>query len=148
MTTARCTKSKSRTVPDLKKCLLSPQCWVQEERDNYPTPKGTWMKQDDEYYILIWGQAKYRKLLPYDPSSNVPIMYTAWPLHCVLIAFTTTFEALEANFFFREKVLQFPGCRLAINELSFAPEEFGQKKTPTITRMCQQVRESVRMTRR
>jgi hypothetical protein len=42
-------------VPELKRCLLSPQHWVQEAKDNHPRPKGTGMKQDDEYYILIWG---------------------------------------------------------------------------------------------
>ncbi len=28
-------------VPELKRCLLSPQHWVQEAKDNYPRPKGT-----------------------------------------------------------------------------------------------------------
>jgi hypothetical protein len=91
-------------VPDLKRCLLSPQHWVQEAKDNYPGPKGTQMEQDDEYYILMWGQAKYRKLVPYDPSYNVPpsfnvpVMYTASSLRDYR-AFANTFEALEANFF-------------------------------------------------
>ncbi len=40
-------------IPDLKRCLLSPRHWVQEAKDNYPRPKGTWMEQDDEYYILM-----------------------------------------------------------------------------------------------
>ncbi len=35
-------------VPDLKRCLLSPQHWVQEAKDNYLRPKGTRMEQDDE----------------------------------------------------------------------------------------------------
>jgi hypothetical protein len=30
-------------VPELKRCLLSPQHWVQEAKDNYPMPKGTGM---------------------------------------------------------------------------------------------------------
>jgi hypothetical protein len=67
----------SLQVPELKRCLLSPQHWVQEAKDNHPRPKGTWMEQDEEYYFLNWGQAKYRKLVPYNPSSNVPIMYMA-----------------------------------------------------------------------
>jgi hypothetical protein len=81
------------------------------------------MKQDDEYYILIWGQAKYKNLVPYDPSSNVPIMYTASSLgaYCT---FANTFEALKANFFRQEKVLQFPGHRLAVDEPNLVPEEF------------------------
>jgi hypothetical protein len=83
---------------ELRRCLLSPQHWVQEGTDNYPRPKGMQMKQDDEYYILIWGQAKYRKLVPYYPSSNVLIMYTTTLLR-TYCAFATTFEALEALFF-------------------------------------------------
>jgi hypothetical protein len=39
-------------VPELKRCLLSPQHWVQEAKDNYPRPKGTRMSQDDECYCM------------------------------------------------------------------------------------------------
>jgi hypothetical protein len=46
-------------VPELKRCLLSPQHWVQEAKDNYLRPKGSRMGQDDEFYYLYWGQAKY-----------------------------------------------------------------------------------------
>jgi hypothetical protein len=46
-------------VPELKRCLLSPQHWVQETKDNYPRPKGTRMSQDDEFWYMHWGQAKY-----------------------------------------------------------------------------------------
>ncbi len=38
--------------PELKRCLLSPQHWVQKEKDDYPRPKGTWMKQDDEFDLV------------------------------------------------------------------------------------------------
>jgi hypothetical protein len=58
------------------------------------------MKNDDENCILIWGHAKYKTLVPYNPSSNVPIMYTDFSLHAHR-AFATTFEALKANFFLR-----------------------------------------------
>jgi hypothetical protein len=56
------------------------------------------MDQDNEYYYLNWGQAKYRKLVPYDPSPNIPIMYTA-ASSGAYHAFATTFEALKAPFF-------------------------------------------------
>jgi hypothetical protein len=46
-------------VPELRRCLLSPQHWVQEAKDNHPRPKGTRMKQYNEFYYLNWGQAKY-----------------------------------------------------------------------------------------
>jgi hypothetical protein len=39
-------------VPELKRCLLSPQHWVQEANDNHPRPKGTRMSQDDEFYYV------------------------------------------------------------------------------------------------
>ncbi len=81
------------------------------------------MEQDYENHILIWGQAKYMKLVPYDPSSNVLIMYMA-SLLCAYCAFATTFEALEANFFCREHALQFPGCGRTVDEPDLIPEEF------------------------
>jgi hypothetical protein len=39
-------------IPKLKRCLLSPQHWVQEAKDNYPRPKGTRMSQNDEFYYV------------------------------------------------------------------------------------------------
>jgi hypothetical protein len=50
-------------------------------------------------------------------------MYTASSL-CAYHAFATTFEALEANFFRREKVLQYPGRRRTVDEPDLVPEEF------------------------
>jgi hypothetical protein len=83
-------------VPELRRCLLSPQHWMQELNDNYPRSKQ--MDQDVEFYYLNWGHAKYRKLVPYVPLFNVPIMYTITfsRTYCV---FATTFEVLEAHFF-------------------------------------------------
>jgi hypothetical protein len=85
-------------VPELRRYLLSPQHWVQEAKDNYPRPKGTRMVQDDEFYYLNWGQAKYQKLVPYDPLTNVPTLYTA-TLSRAYRAFATTFKALETPIF-------------------------------------------------
>ncbi len=85
-------------IPELKRCLLSPQHWVQEAKGNYPRPKGTRMSQDDECYCMYWDQAKFQKLIPYNPSTNVPILYTAALLRAYC-AFATTFEAMEAPFF-------------------------------------------------
>jgi hypothetical protein len=113
----------SLCVPELRRCLLSPQHWVQEAKDNYPRPKGTRMSQDNEFNYLNWGQAKYRKPVPYDPSTNVPILYTA-ALLSAYRAFATTFKAMEAPFFQREMVLQFPGRGRTIDKPSLVPEEF------------------------
>ncbi len=85
------------------------------------------MEQDDENYIVIWGQAKYKKLVLYNPSSNVPIMYTASSLYAYCV-FTTTFEALKANFFRREKIPQFPRHRCAIDKPDLVPEEFAAEE--------------------
>ncbi len=78
-------------VPELKRCLLSPQYWVQEAKDNYPRPKGTKMSLDDEFYYVHWEQAKYQKSIPYNPLTNIPILYTPALLRAYR-AFATTFE--------------------------------------------------------
>jgi hypothetical protein len=39
-------------------------------------------------------------------------------------AFAATFEAMEAPFFRRERVLQFPGCGCTVGKLELVPEEF------------------------
>jgi hypothetical protein len=108
-------------VLELKRCLLSPQYWVLEAKDNYPKPKGTRMSQDNEFYYMHWGQAKYQKLIPYDPSTNVPILYTA-ALSRTYHAFATTFEAMEAPQW--ERVLQFLGHGCTVDEPKLVPEEF------------------------
>jgi hypothetical protein len=55
-------------VPDLRRCLLSPQHWAQEARDNHQLPRGTQMENDDKNCVLLWGQAKYKKTIPSAPS--------------------------------------------------------------------------------
>jgi hypothetical protein len=97
-------------LPDLKRCLLSPQHWAQEARDNYPLPRGTWMENNDKRCVLVWGQGKYKISIPFNAMSNVPILYST-SSSLAYCAYTTTFEALEASFFRREHVLQFPGLR-------------------------------------
>ena len=66
------------------------------------------MESDEKDCVLIWGQGKYKKTIPFNPNSNVPIMYLA-SLSLVYRAFAATFEAMEASFFRREHVLQIPG---------------------------------------
>jgi hypothetical protein len=85
-------------IPKLRMCLLSPQHWVQKVKGNYPRPKKTMMDQDAECYYLNWGQAKYRKSVPYAPSTNVPILYTTASLDAYCV-FAATFKALKAPFF-------------------------------------------------
>ncbi len=85
------------------------------------------MDQDDEFYYLEWGQAKYRKSVPYDPPTNVPILYTAALLGAYHV-FSTTFEALKATFFQQEKVFQFPVRGHMVDEPNIAPEEFSAEE--------------------
>ncbi len=66
------------------------------------------MENDDKQCVLVWGQGKYKKSIPFNSTSNIPIMYSA-SSSLAYRAYTTTFEALEASFFRREHVLQFPG---------------------------------------
>jgi hypothetical protein len=63
--------------PDLKRCLLSPQHWAQEAGDNHLLPRGTRMENNDKRCVLVWGQGKYKKSIPFNAMSNVPIMYSA-----------------------------------------------------------------------
>ena len=81
-------------IPKMRRCLLLPQHWAQEAGD-----KQTWMKLKRQWpydCILNWKGGK--KTIPHQPSTNVPVFYTASSSthYC---AFTPTFEAMEASFF-------------------------------------------------
>jgi hypothetical protein len=81
-------------VPDMMRCLLSPQHWAQEAGD-----KQTWMETKREWpydCVLHWNGGK--KTIPHQPSTNVPVFYTASSL-TRYGAFVATFEAIEASFF-------------------------------------------------
>ena len=62
-----------------------------------------------------------RKIIPHQPSANVPVFYTA-SSSTRYRAFAATFEAMEASFFQRKKVLQYPGCRNLMEDID--PAEF------------------------
>ena len=104
-------------LPGLKQCLLSPQHWAQEAGDGQ-----TWMGNFERECVLNWhGGGK--KTVFFDPSTNTPIFTTA-PSSRAYRAFATTFEALEAPYYRKETVLQYPGRNLMDDEPAFAPEEF------------------------
>jgi hypothetical protein len=88
---------KSLYVPGKKKCLLSPQHWVQTAVD-----KKTWMGNFDDCCILFWDGGQ--KTAPFSTATNVLIIFTAPSLRTYQ-TFTATFEAHEAPFFQRETVL-------------------------------------------
>ena len=72
--------------------------------------------------VLNWHRGG-KKTVFFDLSTNTPILTTT-PLSCAYRAFAITFEALEAPYYHKETVLQYPGCHLMDNEHVFAPEEF------------------------
>ena len=45
-------------LPELKLCLLSPQHWAQEAKDDYPRPRGTRMENDAHGCVLICGKVR------------------------------------------------------------------------------------------
>ena len=104
-------------LPGLKQCLLSPQHWVQEAGDGQ-----TWMGNFERECVLNWHKGG-KKTVFFDPSTNTPI-FTRAPLSRAYHAFATTFEALEAPYYCKETVLQYPGRHLMDDEPAFVPEEF------------------------
>jgi hypothetical protein len=69
--------------------------------------------------VLHWNRGK--KTIPHQLLTNVPVFYTV-SSSMRYRAFAATFEAMEASFFQREKVLQFPGRRDLMNDID--PAEF------------------------
>ncbi len=104
-------------LPGLKQCLLLPQHWVQEAGDGQ-----TWMGNFERKCVLNWHSGG-KKTVFFDPSTNTPI-FTMAPLSCTYRAFATTFEALEAPYYRKETVLQYPSRHLMDDKPAFAPEEF------------------------
>jgi hypothetical protein len=113
-------------LPDLRMCLLLPQYWTQEARDNYPLLHGTRMENTASNCTLIWGQGAFCMTIPFNASTNTPIFFTS-PKTSAYRAFAATFMALEAPFFRRKHVLQVPGsCDLVghpLSEEKFVAEE-------------------------
>jgi hypothetical protein len=68
--------------------------------------------------VLNWRGGK--KTVPFQPTTNVPVFYTA-PSSCSYPVFAATFEAMEAPYFRRERVLQFSGRRDLMDDI--VPEE-------------------------
>jgi hypothetical protein len=100
----------------LKRCLLPPQHWVQEAGG-----KQTWMGNYRDNCILNWRGGK--KTVPFQPTTNVPVFYTASSSRSYC-TFAATFKAMEAPYFQREKVLEFPGRRDLMDNIELVPEEF------------------------
>jgi hypothetical protein len=104
-------------LPGLKQCLLSQRHWAQKAGDGQ-----TWMGNFERECVLNW-HGRGKKTVSFDPSTNTPI-FTMAPLSRAYCTFATTFEALEAPYYRKETVLEYPGCHLMDDEPEFAPEEF------------------------
>jgi hypothetical protein len=123
-------------LPGLKQCLLLPQHWAQEAGDGQ-----TWMENFERMCVLHWhGGGK--KTVFFDPSTNMPILTTV-PLSRAYRAFATTFEALEAPYYRKETVLQYPGRHL----MNDAPEEFVAEENLNFEKF-QSMRESIQTMKR
>jgi len=72
--------------------------------------------------VLNWHGGGKKTVL-FDPTMNMPI-FTMAPSYRAYSAFSTTFEALEASYYRKETVLQYPGRYLMDNEPALVPEEF------------------------
>jgi hypothetical protein len=107
---------KSLYVPGMKKCLLSPQHWVQTAAD-----KKTWMGNFDDCCIQFWDGGQ--KTIPFSTTTNIQTFFTA-PSLCMYQTLAATFEACAAPFFQRETVLQVPGRMLLRENAEITPEEF------------------------
>ncbi len=123
-------------IPNLKRCLLLPQHWAQEAGG-----KQTWMGNYRDNCVLNWRGGK--KTVPFQPTTNVPLFYMA-SFSRSYCAFAATFEAMEAPYFQREKVLEFPGRRDLMDNI--VPEESLQKRTSITTKRYQSMREFQRTT--
>ncbi len=104
-------------LPGFRQCLMSPQHWVQEAGDEQ-----TWMGNFEHDYVLNWHGGGKKTVL-FDPTTNTPI-FTMAPLPLAYRAFATAFEALEAPYYQKETVLQYPRHNLMDNKPALVPEEF------------------------
>jgi hypothetical protein len=71
--------------------------------------------------VLNWRGGK--KTVPFQPTTNVPVFYTASSSQSYR-TFAATFKAMEAPYFQRKKVLEFPGHRDFMDNIELVPEEF------------------------
>jgi hypothetical protein len=57
--------------------ILSLQHWAQTANNNSPRARGTYLATYNDCIELYWNQKKFKKTVPYDPSSNVATMQSA-----------------------------------------------------------------------
>jgi hypothetical protein len=109
-------------LPGLRMCLLLPQHWAREAGNDYPLLNGMRMEDNAHSCVLLWGQGKFSKKIPFDCATNTPIFYTLL-LTSSYRTFVNTFMLCKVPFFSREHVLQCP-CRSWLDGDTPPPEEF------------------------
>ena len=57
-------------VPAAPFCLLSPQHWSQQAKDNKPKEHGTWCATYDDTCVLHWKQQQFKRTIHLDTNTN------------------------------------------------------------------------------
>jgi hypothetical protein len=65
-------------------------------------------ESDDNHCILIWGQGKYRHSVPFSPTTNTPTFHLAPASYSYCAFIAVLHEAMEAQQYRREHVVQIP----------------------------------------
>ena len=56
-------------IPESPARLFSPQHWAQESKDDVPKKNGTWQATFADHVMIVWGQERFRKIIPFDKSN-------------------------------------------------------------------------------
>jgi hypothetical protein len=94
--------------------------------------------------VLNWRGGKIT--IPFQPTTNVPVFYTASSSQ-IYCAFAPTFEAMEALYFQREKVLEYPGQINLMDNISWFLRNSLRRRTSIMTKRYQLMREFQRTTK-
>ena len=56
-------------IPESPARLFSPQHWAQERKDDVPVKNGTWQATFADHVMIVWGQQRFKKTIPFDKSN-------------------------------------------------------------------------------
>ena len=62
-------------IPNYPLSILFPQHWSQQENNNFPTRRGTYMENYEFWYVLYWVQRKYQCSIKLYPKTNTGWFY-------------------------------------------------------------------------
>jgi len=92
---------QAKYVPDLPICLLPPQCWSQQAKDNFPQRNGTFAMDTADACILYWSQKQFKKTIPWMPGNmNVARFRSAngtkrYQVYATTLDYTTNNDQME-----------------------------------------------------